>query len=201
MHTFYFLCVLSTCAIFKSINYTGIFLFVLYELCKKSRKNSLLFVGVSKLGWGPRLKIFVFAVIIYVVWELEQVVPGIFDTVFWPVKWILQESNGSLHEWHFRTFLDHYSTLFGMIFAMNFPYLTSWFVRVERLSPARCAALKTLVGGLFIVLVCKKTIPIIIIIIRIIILIRIMISTLSTFSRLLFLINCFVPFFYRLVVC
>jgi hypothetical protein len=102
------------------------------------------------------LKIFLFAIFIYVVWELEQSVQGIFDTVFWPLKPILQESNGSLHEWHFRTFLDHYSTLFGMIFAMNFPYLASWFAKVERLPTYQCVALKSLVASFFIAIVCKS---------------------------------------------
>ena len=37
-----------------------------------------------------------------------------FEIVFAPLSPILRESaNGSLHEWHFRTFLDHYSSLFG----------------------------------------------------------------------------------------
>ena len=87
------------------------------------------------------------ACIIFVVWELEQHVDGIFDIAFAVVRPIVGESDGSLHEWHFRTFLDHYSTLFGMIFAMNFPYLQAWFVAVEKLPTTTCVALKSLVAA------------------------------------------------------
>jgi hypothetical protein len=27
---------------------------------------------------------------------------------------------GLLHEWHFRSYLDHYTTAFGMLFALNY---------------------------------------------------------------------------------
>lgn len=88
-HTFYFLMVYATMATVKSINYTS---------------------------WGPRVKIAVVAAIIYIVWELEQSVDGVFEIVFAPLSPLLRESsNGSLHEWHFRTFLDHYSSLFGFV--------------------------------------------------------------------------------------
>ena len=69
LHTFYFLVVLTTMGVAQSLNYTV---------------------------WGARFKIFVVAVIIYVVWELEKDVDGIFDVAFWPLKPLLTESNGSL---------------------------------------------------------------------------------------------------------
>jgi hypothetical protein len=123
LHTFYFLVVYATMGVAQSLNYTE---------------------------WGVRAKIFAVGVCIYVVWELEQAVPGVFDTVFAPLSPILAEKNWSLHEWHFRTFLDHYSSLFGMAFAMNFPYLLAWFAAVERMpSLAARVALKSAVGALW----------------------------------------------------
>jgi hypothetical protein len=120
LHTFYFLLTFATMAIARAYNYTE---------------------------WGPRVKIFVLALLIYIVWELEQSVHGIFDLCFAPVAWLVGESDWSLHEWHFRTFLDHYSALFGIVFAMNFPYLSAWFAAVERLPTAHRLALKSLAGG------------------------------------------------------
>jgi N-acetylneuraminate 9-O-acetyltransferase len=123
LHTFYFLVVYVTMGVAQSLNYTA---------------------------WGARAKIFAVAVLIYVVWELEEAVPGVFDVVFAPLSPILAERNWSLHEWHFRTFLDHYSALFGMVFAMNFPYLIAWFAAVERMpSLAMRVVLKSAVGALW----------------------------------------------------
>ena len=49
---------------------------------------------------------------------------------------------GVLHEWHFRTGLDHYSALLGMIFALNYPMTAAWMRRV-RSSPTRtCMCLR-----------------------------------------------------------
>ncbi len=123
LHTFYFFVVFATMFVARSLNYTE---------------------------WGLRAKILAAGVAIYVVWELEESVPGLFDVVFKPLAPVLAESNWSLHEWHFRTFLDHYSALLGMVFAMNFPYLVAWFTAVERLpSLAARVALKSLVGALW----------------------------------------------------
>lgn len=119
LHTFYFLLTFGTMAAWRSINYTW---------------------------WGPRLKLAVVALGIYVVWEGEQLAPRLFDLVFAPLAPLLAEANGSLHEWHFRTFLDHYSTLFGMLFALNFPYLVGWFAVVERRSWRAQLAFKSLVA-------------------------------------------------------
>ena len=39
--------------------------------------------------------------------------------------------SGTLHEWHFRSSLDHWSAVFGMIFALNYPAAAAWLQRVE----------------------------------------------------------------------
>jgi hypothetical protein len=120
LHTFYFLLTFATMAIARAYNYTE---------------------------WGPRVKVAVLALLIYFVWEFEQSVHGIFDLCFAPLSWLLGDADWSLHEWHFRTFLDHYSALFGIVFALNFPYLTAWFAAVERLPLHLNVALKSLVGA------------------------------------------------------
>ena len=43
----------------------------------------------------------------------------------------LGAKSGVLHEWHFRTGLDHYSALLGMLFALNYPTTTAWIKRVQ----------------------------------------------------------------------
>jgi hypothetical protein len=103
MHTFYFLMVFATMYIFSSINNTK---------------------------WAIRFKLLVLGVIIYVIWDWNQ---GIFDFLF---QWLGTEKmigagSGSVWEWYFRTSLDHWSTYFGMIFALNFPLAEQFFVKAK----------------------------------------------------------------------
>ncbi|KNC52203.1 uncharacterized protein AMSG_01030 [Thecamonas trahens ATCC 50062] len=50
-------------------------------------------------------------------------IPGVFEVVFAPLAGLLSY-NGSLHEWHFRTHLDHYMVVLGMASAYVHPQAT-----------------------------------------------------------------------------
>lgn len=105
LHTFYFCMVYVTMRVFKNVNHTQ---------------------------WMIRFKILAVGVLIFVVWEI----PGVFETVFFflPTTQVLGANGGTQKEFHFRTSLDHWSSFFGMIFALNFPYMTTWFAKVEALA-------------------------------------------------------------------
>lgn len=60
-------------------------------------------------------KFSIYAIVIFAIYEL-----GAASFVFAPFKFILA-LNGELHEWKFRSGLDHYATLFGMICAYSHP--------------------------------------------------------------------------------
>lgn len=95
--------------------------------------------------YGLRKKLACLAVIIYMLWDVDL---GLFPTMhfFLDTKPQLGASSGSLWEWYFRSSLDHWSTFFGMLFALNFP-ITSLFLRkLEAQTPWKCFAAKTLVG-------------------------------------------------------
>eukprot|EP00413_Alexandrium_margalefii_P018766 CAMPEP_0204530224 /NCGR_PEP_ID=MMETSP0661-20131031/10500_1 /ASSEMBLY_ACC=CAM_ASM_000606 /TAXON_ID=109239 /ORGANISM="Alexandrium margalefi, Strain AMGDE01CS-322" /LENGTH=678 /DNA_ID=CAMNT_0051536301 /DNA_START=59 /DNA_END=2095 /DNA_ORIENTATION=+ len=84
--------------------------------------------------YGPILKLTVCACLLYIFYDA---VPQVFHPIF---QWLGTQSthapiggHGVEWEWYFRTFLDHYSTLFGMVFALNMPFLAAWFKRVESL--------------------------------------------------------------------
>lgn len=103
MHTFYFLMVYTTMYCFQSLNATK---------------------------WGIRWKLLVLAVIIYVVWDINN---GLFDILF---AWlgtdkVIGANSGSVYEYYFRTSLDHYSTFLGMIFALNYPLAEQYFVKAR----------------------------------------------------------------------
>jgi len=67
-------------------------------------------------------------------------VPGVFHTVFYPFTWLLAfhdplhpEFTDSLHEWFFRSGLDHIVWVFGMLCALCFPWFDRKLQELERL--------------------------------------------------------------------
>jgi len=60
---------------------------------------------------------------------------GVFQIVwgFLSSNPIIGATNGTLHEWHFRSGLDHYSAVFGMAFALNHPMASAWLKATEKL--------------------------------------------------------------------
>ena len=62
---------------------------------------------------------------------------------------------GERWEWYFRSSLDHWSTLLGMVFALNFPVLKQWFAALEEKKSSMNSTVKgivgLLVGALFII--------------------------------------------------
>ncbi len=117
LHTFYFLLVYAFMYVFSSRNYERYFI---------------------------RWKIMGLAVLIYLVWD----VPGVFGTV-WAMlgtQPILGATHGVRHEWHFRSGLDHYSALFGMAFALNYPVAEAWLSRSEELGRDAQLLVKGAVG-------------------------------------------------------
>jgi hypothetical protein len=50
--------------------------------------------SINYTQWGLRVKVLVVAALIYVVWEFEQLVHGVFDLVFAPLWFALTERNG-----------------------------------------------------------------------------------------------------------
>ena len=84
---------------------------------------------VNSNKWRIRTKLFFWSILIFVVWEF----PFVFNTVFGFLGRTPDPGakTGTLHEWHFRSGLDHWSSLFGMIFALNYPAAQAWLNRVE----------------------------------------------------------------------
>lgn len=82
----------------------------------------------NKSGVGMSCKILLAGIAMWAVWDL----PSVFETL-WSA--VLPGKPGdvksALHEWHFRTGLDHYSCLLGMVFAHTFPELVARMKRAE----------------------------------------------------------------------
>jgi len=87
-----------------------------------------------------QIKFIVLAVLISVVWN----VPGVFDYtvgLVFPPNW--------RHEFHFRTYLDHFTPLVGMVFAVNYDNMTTWINSIESKGHI-CEGVGKAVVGLFV---------------------------------------------------
>lgn len=109
LHTFYFFLVFATMGIWQGLNHTK---------------------------WGIRIKLFVVALVIYTVWDLNSGIFKGFFGLFLSQDPVVGATSGTLYEWYFRTSLDHWSTYLGMIFALNFPMATAW-LKVTEAMPAK----------------------------------------------------------------
>mmetsp|Transcript_42103 Transcript_42103/g.131826 ORF Transcript_42103/g.131826 Transcript_42103/m.131826 type:complete len:920 (-) Transcript_42103:866-3625(-) len=107
--------------------------YILYYICPLHTFYFLMTYVVMRVGrgmnrskWGIRAKIMIVSVIIYLVWDTQL---GLFDLLF---GWVgatpkMGGTAGTLYEWYFRTSLDHYSTILGMVFALNYPVAKAFF--------------------------------------------------------------------------
>ena len=78
---------------------------------------------------NPRVMIIKFLVYFVVVLFVFDV-PGVASTVFGPFGFIL-DFRGSIHEWVFRSTLDHYATLVGMLCAYFHPNIEALLRRLN----------------------------------------------------------------------
>ena len=72
------------------------------------------------------IKLSIYAVTVFIIYEL-----GAGKLLFRPLAFLLGY-NGSLHEWIFRSGLDHYATLIGMICAYNYPHFEKLLAYFDR---------------------------------------------------------------------
>merc|ERR1719355_146635 len=103
---------------------------------------------VNHTETGPAAKVFACAAMLYFTYDC---VPQIFHAVFF---WLGTKSAGASigshgveWEWYFRSFLDHFSTVWGMVFALNMPFLAEWYKQVESFSARREWGIKLSVLG------------------------------------------------------
>ncbi|KAL7542583.1 hypothetical protein ACHAXR_012101 [Thalassiosira sp. AJA248-18] len=118
--------------------------YILYYICPLHTYFFLMVYAVMSIGkernytkWWIRKKLGVLALIIYVVWDCDI---GIFErmhSIFLSDKPIVGAIMGSNWEWYFRSHLDHWSTLLGMVFALNFPIISLFYRKLEARGKSR----------------------------------------------------------------
>ena len=131
LHTFFFLFVYVTMGIRKDINHT--------------RR-------------GIRVKLALASIFLYLLFDLPGV--PLFRATF--STWLSDEpamcevgtttkpcpvgGYSTIWEWYFRSSLDHWSTMFGMIFALNMPVFKRWIQVSEWMSPEMQLTVKSFAG-------------------------------------------------------